>query len=38
LYWDGSRYRRRMAEVGENGIKAGVPYRLNKRGEFVEVK
>ena len=38
LYWDGSLYRRRMAEVGENGIKAGVPYRLNKRGEFVEVK
>jgi hypothetical protein len=38
--WDSKaeRYRTRVAWTGENGIKAGVAYRLNDAGEFVEAK
>ena len=38
-YWDtnASRWRTAIAYVGENGIKAGVAYRLNGTHEFVEV-
>ena len=38
--WDSkaNRYRTRVAWAGENGIKAGVRYRLSDAGEFVEVK
>ena len=37
-YWDAKAYRWRtaIAYVGENGIKAGVAYRLNETHEFVE--
>jgi hypothetical protein len=34
---DGSRYRIAVAYVGEDGIKANTPYRVNDRGEWVEV-
>lgn len=36
--WDGSRYRLHIAYVGEDGIKAGVKYRLNDQNKFEEVK
>ena len=38
-WWDGTHVRRRteIAYVGENGIKANVPYRLNDAHEFEEV-
>jgi len=35
-YWDGTRYRIRVAYVGENGIKPNTKYRLDDKGEFVE--
>jgi hypothetical protein len=35
-YHDGTRNRIVSAYVGENGIKANTPYRLNDQGEFVE--
>ena len=37
-YWDAKadRWRTAIAYVGENGIKAGVAYRLNGKREFVE--
>ena len=37
-YWDAkaNRWRTAIAYVGENGIKAGVAYRLNGKHEFVE--
>ena len=35
---DGARYRRAVGYVGEGGIKPDTPYRVNGRGEFVEVK
>ena len=37
-YWDAKadRWRTAIAYVGENGIKAGVAYRLNGKHEFVE--
>ena len=37
-YWDGVRYKVAVGYVGENGIKANVPYKLNEKHEFVEVK
>ena len=39
-YWDSDAKRPRVvvAYVGENGIEANVPYRLNERHEFVAVK
>lgn len=36
LYWDGVRYRRRCAKVDGDTIKAGVAYRLDADGNFVE--
>ena len=36
-YWDGKRYRRCIAYVGENGIKPNVRYRVGN-GAMVEVK
>ena len=38
-WWDGdsSRYRIRAFDVGENGIKAQTKYRLDDRGQVVEV-
>lgn len=38
-YWDNKaqRYRTAQAYVGEDGIKADTPYRLNDKHEFVEV-
>jgi hypothetical protein len=38
LHWDGTKYRRRCAEVGEGGLKPNTPYKLNEAGEFVEVE
>ena len=35
---DGARYRRAVGYVGEGGLKPDTPYRVNERGEFVEVK
>ena len=35
---DGSRYRRAVGYVGEDGLKPDTPYRVNSRGEFVEVE
>lgn len=37
LLWDptASRHRRKLALVGENGIEANVPYKLDKAGNFV---
>jgi hypothetical protein len=39
-WWDDtqSRYRTVIAEVGENGIEANVPYKLNAAHQFVKVK
>ena len=37
-HWDGSRYRLNVAYVGEDGIKANTPYKLDNEGNFVEVK
>jgi hypothetical protein len=34
-YWDGNRYRVKMGYIGENGLEAGVPYKLDDEGEFV---
>ena len=34
--WDEKRYKYSVAEVGENGIKPGIAYRLNADGLFVE--
>ena len=36
--WNGKRYRYSVAEVGESGIKANTPYKLDDKGEFVEVE
>jgi hypothetical protein len=36
-WWDGSRYRIAVAYVGEDGIKAGTPYRI-EAGKFVELE
>jgi hypothetical protein len=36
-HWNGKRYKMRVAEVGEGGLKPNVKYRLNDAGEFVEV-
>ncbi|SQI42401.1 Uncharacterised protein [Leminorella richardii] len=36
-YFDGERMRFAVAYEGENGIRAGVKYRLNERHEFVEL-
>jgi hypothetical protein len=36
LWYDGKRYRRAIAVVGENGIKPGTAYQLNDKGAFVE--
>ena len=38
LFWTGTAYKRRCAEVGEGGLKPNTPYRLNDKGEFVEVQ
>ena len=37
-YHDGARVRFAVAYVGEDGIEAGVTYRVNGKGEFVEVQ
>ena len=37
-HWNGKRYRYSLAEVGENGIKANTPYRLDDEGKFIEVE
>ena len=39
-WWDNKseRYRTAQAYIGENGIKADTPYRLNNKHEFVEVQ
>ena len=37
-HWDGLRYRLNVAYVGEDGIKANTPYKLDDEGNFVEVK
>ena len=37
-WWDGARYRITIGYVGENGIEAGKPYRLNDKGKFCEVR
>lgn len=37
-YWDGSRRRLKIAYVGEDGIRANTPYKLDNEGNFVEVK
>lgn len=36
--WDGRRYRLVVGYVGENGIEAGVPYRLDADGRFVRAE
>ena len=36
VHWDGRRRRIATAYVGEDGIQANVPYRLDERGVFVE--
>ena len=38
LYWDGTDYRRRCAEVDGTTIRAGVAYRLDADGNFVEAE
>ena len=35
---DGSRYRRAVGYIGEDGLRPDTPYRVNSRGEFYEVK
>ena len=35
--WDGNRYRFTIGYVGENGIKSNTKYRLDGKGNFVEV-
>ncbi len=39
LWWDSSakKYRRAVGVIGENGLKPGVPYRLDDKGQWVEV-
>jgi hypothetical protein len=37
-YWDGERYRAKLAEVGENGILPNVAYKLNDKREFEKVR
>ena len=37
-WWDGTRYRITIGYVGEDGIKADKPYRLNDKGKFCEVR
>ena len=39
-YWDdkNSRYRLQIGYIGENGLKPGVPYRLDKNNQFIEAK
>ena len=36
-HFDGERYRPITGYIGENGLKANTKYRLNEKGEFVEV-
>jgi hypothetical protein len=36
-FWDGNRYRFTIGYVGENGIKSNTNYRLDEKGNFVEV-
>ena len=36
-WWDGKRYRVATFYVGEDGIEAGVPYRVGEKGEAVRV-
>ena len=38
LFWSGTMYKRRCAEVGDGGLKPNTPYRLNGKGEFVEAR
>ena len=35
-WYDGSRRRRAVGYIGEDGLKPDTPYRVNERGEFVE--
>ncbi|KNC89431.1 hypothetical protein GM31_07535, partial [Trabulsiella odontotermitis] len=35
---DGNRTRIAVAYVGENGIEANTPYRLNDKGQFVKIE
>jgi hypothetical protein len=35
-HFDGSRYRLRVAYIGEDGIKPNTPYKLDSEGNFVE--
>jgi hypothetical protein len=35
-HWDGERYRIKTAYVGENGIKANTPYKLDRDGDFIK--
>ena len=37
-WWDGKRYRVATFYVGEDGIEAGVPYRVGEKGEAVRVE
>ena len=37
-WYDGARYRRAVGYIGEDGLKPDTPYRVNGRGEFVEVE
>ena len=36
--WDGRRWRFCIAYVGEDGIKAGTPYKLDANGHFIEAQ
>jgi hypothetical protein len=36
IWYDGKKYRRAIAAIGQNGIKANTPYRLDGRGNFFE--
>jgi hypothetical protein len=36
-WWDGKRYRRSLGYVGEDGIKVDTKYKLDNKGNFVEV-
>jgi len=35
-FYDGTKYRKRCAEVDGKKIKANIAYRLNDQGKFVE--
>ena len=37
-WYDGSRPRRAVGYIGEDGLKPDTPYRVNRRGEFYEVE